>query len=134
MEDLELAQRAPELALGPVGKNRAVELAGTLRIEGESRKTKLDAVRFELAWVIGESGEVVDAPIGARRDEETDEFSLRAIARLPDADARLRLRLIWLNSSWQTDLVVLTGDGLSRPVEEEEPDEDEEVVDSDAPE
>jgi poly(glycerol-phosphate) alpha-glucosyltransferase len=129
-----LTQRAPELALGPVGKNRAVELAGTLRIEGESRKTKLDAVTFELAWVLVESGAVVDARIGAKRDEETDEFSLSAIARLPDADARLRLRLIWLNSSWQTDLVVLAGGELSRPVEEEEPDEDEEVVDSDAPE
>jgi poly(glycerol-phosphate) alpha-glucosyltransferase len=129
-----LVQRELDFALGPVGSNRAVELAGTLRVEGESRRTKLDSVTFELAWVLVESGELVDAPLKAERDEETGEFSLSAIARLPEADARLRLRLIWLNSSWQTDLVVLAGGALSRPVEEEEPDEDEEAVDSDAPE
>ena len=129
-----LAQRAPDFALGPAGPNRAVELAGTLRVDGESRKTKLDAVTFELGWVLDSTGEVVDAPLSAERDEETDEFSFSAIARLPDGDARLRLRLIWLNSSWQAELVRLEGGVLSRPADEEEPDEDEEVVDSDAPE
>jgi poly(glycerol-phosphate) alpha-glucosyltransferase len=129
-----LVQQVPDFELGPVGKNRAVELAATLRVEGESRRTKLDAATFELDWVLLASGEVVGAPLSVERDEETDEFSLSAIARLPQEDARLRLRLIWLNSSWQTDLVLLEGGELSRPAEEEEPDEDEEVVDSDAPE
>ena len=129
-----LVQRAPELVLGPVGSNRAVELAGTLRVEGDGRKSGLEAVELALAWVLVESGEVVDAPLTVKFDEESEQFRLSAIARLPEADARLRLRLIWVNSSWQEELVRLEGGELSRPSEEDDEEEAEEVVDSDAPE
>ena len=112
-----VVQRAPEIALGPVGRNGAVELAGTLKVDGESRKSGLDAVELALAWVVDETGDVIEAPLSVKLDEE--EFRLRAIAQLPAANARLRLRLIWRNSSWETDLVLLRDGELSRPLEEE---------------
>jgi poly(glycerol-phosphate) alpha-glucosyltransferase len=131
-----LVRRAPDFELGPVGSNRAVELAGTLRVEGDGRKSGLEAVELTLAWVLVESGEIVDAPLSVKFDEESEEFRVSAIARLPEADAWLRLRLTWVNSSWQEELVRLEGGELSRPDEEgdEEEEEEEEVVDSDAPE
>jgi poly(glycerol-phosphate) alpha-glucosyltransferase len=112
-----VVQRAPEIALGPVGSNGAVELAGTLRVEGEGRKSGLEAVELELAWVVAETGEAIAAPLSVKLEEE--EFRLRAIAPLPAGNARLRLRLIWRNSSWETDLVLLRDGELSRPPEEE---------------
>lgn len=111
-----LVQRGPELGLGPVGSNGALELAGVLRVEGDARKSGLDAVELGLAWVHFESGEVIAAPLRAKLGEE--EFRLRSVARLPAADAWLRLRLIWRNSAWETEIARLEDGRLTRPAEE----------------
>ncbi len=111
-----LAQRAPEFSLGPVASNGALELAGVLKVDGNGRKSGLDAVELGLAWVEQESGEVTELPLRAKLAEE--EFRLRARVALPAADARLRLRLTWRNSAWETDVVRLDGDVLSRPAED----------------
>jgi hypothetical protein len=49
-------------------------------------------------------------------DEER--FRLRAVVGLPGGDARLRLRLIWRNSAWETELVRFADGAISRPPEE----------------
>ncbi len=44
-----------------------------------------------------------------------ERFGLRAVVGLPPADARLRLRLTWSNSSWETDVARFAGGELRRP-------------------
>jgi poly(glycerol-phosphate) alpha-glucosyltransferase len=109
-----LVKRGPGFALGPVDSNRAVEVAGALRVEGDGRKSGLEAVELGLAWVEVESGAVTEVPLDVKLEE--GEFRLRAIARLPAAEpAWLRLRLIWRNSAWETEVVRLSGGELTRP-------------------
>jgi len=120
-----LGRRGADFELGPVGPNRAVELAGELRVEGDGRKSGLAAVELGLAWVAIETGEVTEAPLSVKLDEEDERFDLRAVAPLPDEDALLRLRLIWRNSAWETVLVRLAGGELSRPEQEAEEEEEE---------
>ena len=52
-------------------------------------------------------------PLRVKLAEE--QFRLRAVVALPAGDARLRLRLTWRNSSWETDVVLLERGELSRP-------------------
>jgi poly(glycerol-phosphate) alpha-glucosyltransferase len=111
-----LLGRGPDFALGPVEDGQALELAGVLALDGHSRKTGLDAVELELAWIERASGEPVQAPLDVKLEDER--FRLRAIARLPAGDAWLRLRLTWRNSAWETELVRLAGGELSRPPED----------------
>jgi poly(glycerol-phosphate) alpha-glucosyltransferase len=111
-----LLGRGPEFDLGPVGSNGALELAATLRIDGDGRKSGLDAVELGLAWVERESGAVTVLPLRVKRADER--FRLRAVVRLPASDARLRLRLTWRNSSWETDVVLFERGVLNRPPEE----------------
>jgi poly(glycerol-phosphate) alpha-glucosyltransferase len=110
-----LAARRPAFALGPVGAGVALELAAALTVNGKSRRTKLDAVELGLAWIEEESGEVLDLPLSVKRASET--FRLQAKVALPAGDARLRLRLIWRNSAWQTDVAQLKDGRLSRAAE-----------------
>jgi hypothetical protein len=57
---------------------------------------------------------VTEVPLDVKLEE--GEFRLRAIARLPAAEpAWLRLRLIWRNSAWETEVVRLSGGELTRP-------------------
>jgi poly(glycerol-phosphate) alpha-glucosyltransferase len=111
-----LVSRGPEIALGPVGSSGALELAGVLAVDGESRKAGLEAADIGLAWVHDESGDVTAQRLAVKRTEQA--FRLRAVVALPDRDARLRLRLVWRNSSWETDVVLLEGGVLRRPAEE----------------
>ena len=111
-----LLGRGPDFALGPVAPGRALELAGTLRVKGESRKAGLDSIELGLAWIDGESGDVAGQPLRVKLAEE--EFQLRATVPLPARDARLRLRLTWRNSAWETVVATLEGGELSRPVED----------------
>ena len=112
-----LVQRGPDFALGRVTTKRALELAGTLKVDGRSRKTGLDEVVVELAWIDAESGEVTELPLVAKLGED-ELFRLRATARVPAADARLRLRMTWRNQAWETDVVRLEDGEVSRPAEE----------------
>jgi poly(glycerol-phosphate) alpha-glucosyltransferase len=111
-----LVNRGPDFALGPVGSDGALELAGRLRVEGDARQSGRDAVELGLAWIQFESGEVTDVPLRVKLRD--DEFRLRSIASLPPAGAWLRLRLIWRNSAWETEVVRLEDGLLSRPAEE----------------
>jgi len=109
-----LVKRGPGFALGPVDSNRAVEVAGALRVEGDGRTSGLEAVGLGLAWVEVETGAVNRVPLDVELEE--GEFRLRSVARLPAAEpAWLRLRLIWRNSAWETEVVRLAGGELSRP-------------------
>ena len=58
-----LVHRGPDFALGPIGSGGALELAGTLKLDGRSRKTGLDAVELSLAWIEAESGAVIELPL-----------------------------------------------------------------------
>jgi poly(glycerol-phosphate) alpha-glucosyltransferase len=111
-----LLGRPPDFALGPVAPGRALELAGTLRVTGKARKAGLEAVELALAWVEHESGDVAGQPLRVKLAEE--EFQLGATVPLPARDARLRLRLTWRNSAWETDVARLEGGVLSRPAED----------------
>ena len=110
-----LVHRGPDFALGPIGRRGALELAGTVNLEGRSRRAGLDAVRLSLAWIEAENGAVTELPLDVERADS--EFRLRAVAALPAGDARLRLRLTWRNSAWETDAVRLERGVLSRPAE-----------------
>src|SRR5215210_7395933 len=107
--------RGPEFALGPVAARRMLQLAGVLKVEGRG-KAGLEAVELQLAWIELASGTVTELPLRAQRAD--GQFRLRALAELPAGDARLRLRLTWRNSAWETDVVRLEGGALSRPGQE----------------
>ena len=108
-------QRGPAIQLGAVEPDAGLELACVLRIEGRSGETGLEAAELELAWVEQRQGTVTELPLTVTR--AGGEFRLRTLAPPPAADARLRLRLTWRNSAWETDVVQLAGGALKRPVE-----------------
>jgi poly(glycerol-phosphate) alpha-glucosyltransferase len=117
-----LVNRGPELALGPVEAPAAVELEGTVRVEAQTRQGTLDAVVFELAWVDEESGAIEDVGIDAKRRKDEEAFRIRAVAPVPEAGtARLRLRLLWENSAWETDVVTVGGEPRAVAQPEETP-------------
>jgi len=108
-------QRGPEIALGRIAGNAALELAGVLKLDAQSSGSGLDAVELALDWIERESGALTESPLTVKR--AGDSFHLRAIPPLPAADARLRLRLTWRNSTWETDVVRLDDGALRRPDE-----------------
>lgn len=104
-------RRLANLAPGRVDAGGALELVGVLRVTGRG---DLDAARLELAAIREAGGEVVDVPLTSER--ASDGFALSARIRLADVlpapgVARLRLRLIWRNAAWQTDVAVPAADG-----------------------
>ena len=81
----------------------ALELSGVLRVEGRGA---LDAVRLRLD-AVHDTGEVVELPLEVERVD--DGFGVAARIPLDDAlpvagVARLRLRLTWHNSAWETEI------------------------------
>ena len=97
---------------------RRLALAGTLTVDGFSRRAELDSAQLELAAVHDASGAVTQLPLKVRRDADGP-FRLQARVRLADVfrdgpEARLRLRFLWHNSSWETELgqVADADDGL----------------------
>ena len=108
-------QRGPAIHLGAAGPNAELELACALRVEGRSRETGLDAAALELAWVEQTQGTVTELPLAVTRSGSA--FRLRALAPVPAADARLRLRLTWRNSAWETDVAQVARGELKRPAE-----------------
>jgi hypothetical protein len=77
-------------------------------VEGGSPQSTLDSAVWTLAAIDQANGTWTDLPLGVDRHE--DRFDLRARVQLadvladaaPGAGVRLRLRLVWENSSWQT--------------------------------
>ena len=99
---------------GRVTADGALELAGVLHVRGRGRG--LRSARLELSAIREDSGEVVALPL----DAEPVDGGFRLAATVPLAGvlpgdqpgaARLRLRLTWQNSAWQTDVAVPAGDG-----------------------
>jgi poly(glycerol-phosphate) alpha-glucosyltransferase len=96
--------------LGParVGAGKRVHLDADLKVVGRGDLSRADVT---LSAVHEGSGLVVDLPVSVRRRGDT--FRLRASAPVTDlypADAaaqdrcRLRVRLTWANSSWETQV------------------------------
>jgi poly(glycerol-phosphate) alpha-glucosyltransferase len=85
----------------------ALELTGVLKVDGATRGPGLDAAELGLSAVHESTGDIIDLPLTIERDG--NEFRIRS--RFPLADvvagdrARLRLRLVWRNASWQTRIM-----------------------------
>jgi poly(glycerol-phosphate) alpha-glucosyltransferase len=81
-----------------------------LRVRTRGSDRSLDDVRLELAAVSDRTGEVVPLPLSFQRHGRGFQLSSRVpLAQLLGGDgqgevARLRLRLVWHNSAWQTYL------------------------------
>jgi poly(glycerol-phosphate) alpha-glucosyltransferase len=113
VRDRRWRRRLANLAPGRVAAGGALELVGVLHVKGRG---DLDAGRLQLAAIREDSGEVVDVPLTTQR--AGDGFLLSALVQLADVlpagesgAARLRLRLVWRNASWQTDVAVPAPDG-----------------------
>jgi poly(glycerol-phosphate) alpha-glucosyltransferase len=81
-----------------------LDLRGVLRVEGRG---KLDAARLWLDAVHEATGEAVEQPLDVERVDE----GFRVTATIPldgavptEGVARLRLRLTWHNSAWETEI------------------------------
>ena len=88
-----------------------VHLGGVLRVQGSSRTSELDSAELALAAIHEATGAVIGLPLRSKL-LEGGEFRLRARFK-DDPEARLRLRLTWQNSAWETEIV--------RPQPEKEP-------------
>jgi poly(glycerol-phosphate) alpha-glucosyltransferase len=77
-------------------------------VDGGSPESTLDSAVWTLAAVDLDNGNWTDLPLDVKR--HGNRFTLQSRARLadiladaaPGADVRLRLRLVWENSAWQT--------------------------------
>ena len=105
---------AGNLVPGRVSADGALELAGMLHVNGQGRG--LESAQLRLSAIREDSGEVIDIPL--RAEAAGDGFRLEATVRLADVfpgeqagAARLRLRLTWQNSAWQTDIAAPAADG-----------------------
>jgi poly(glycerol-phosphate) alpha-glucosyltransferase len=92
-----------------------LQLAGTLRVELR-RPRALKAADVQLAAIDAASGAVTELPLKVERRDGALRFRTPGGVlgpRLPDG-ARLRLRCIWRNSAWETELPVSALSGPSR--------------------
>jgi poly(glycerol-phosphate) alpha-glucosyltransferase len=90
---------------------RPIEFAGQLTVTGSSRKSTLDDVAVTLDAICDATAQIVPIPVRVRRSADRFAVSARfdpatAFGALePTARAlRLRLRVVWQNSSWETTL------------------------------
>jgi poly(glycerol-phosphate) alpha-glucosyltransferase len=90
----------------------ALRLEGVLELDGRGGQTGWDAVGLELAWIDVGTGAVTELPLRSRRSKRT--FRLRATFDRPAADSRLRLRLTWRNSAWETEVARFARGRLKR--------------------
>jgi hypothetical protein len=90
-------------------KRGRLQFAGVVTVEGESRSATLDSIEVALAAIDDASGDVTPIPLKAERVEGEPRIRVRAGGgllggpKVPDG-ARLRLRVIWNNSAWETAL------------------------------
>jgi poly(glycerol-phosphate) alpha-glucosyltransferase len=84
-----------------------LRFTGVLTVRARSRRSGLDSAAIELAAIDEETGAVTELPL--KVEVEDDALRIRTPAgmlggpKVPDG-ARLRLRLVWENSAWETDL------------------------------
>jgi len=87
-----------------------LQLTGTLRVKGHSRRSPLPSADVRLAAIDVATGEVTELPL--KVEHVKNAFRIHTPAnvfgpKLP-AEARLRLRCTWRNSAWETELPVAT--------------------------
>jgi poly(glycerol-phosphate) alpha-glucosyltransferase len=91
-----------------VRRDAALRLEGTLHVRGHSRRSSLDEAEVTLTAMHSPTGRFTDLPLKVKRVSE----GFRVSTTVPLADVlgeaetldgvRLRLRLVWQNSSWDT--------------------------------
>jgi poly(glycerol-phosphate) alpha-glucosyltransferase len=97
-------RRGRDFAAGPVAAGGRLELAGVLRLRFSSRRSRLDSAELRLDAIDAETAEVRRLPLTVEPGE--DSLAFRTSVPLADVAAsgtvRLRLRLTWENSAWET--------------------------------
>ena len=95
-------RRGADFEAARVPADGRLELAGELRLTFPKRRSTLESAELRLDAVDAETGEVRRLPLAVEPGERSLAFS----ADLPLADVagtvRLRLRLTWENSAWET--------------------------------
>jgi poly(glycerol-phosphate) alpha-glucosyltransferase len=89
-------------------RDETLRFEGVLHVKGHSRRSSLDDAEVSLAAVHDATGLTVDVPLTVKRVDEG--FRVSSTVRLADVldadrtldDVRLRLRLVWQNSAWDT--------------------------------
>jgi len=100
--------RGRSLTEGRATAQDRLVLTAEVTVEGRSRESTLESAVWSLAAVDHASGTWTDLPLDVRRDDNRFTVTARpVVADLvadapPGADVRLRLRMVWHNSSWQT--------------------------------
>jgi poly(glycerol-phosphate) alpha-glucosyltransferase len=90
-------------------KRGRLQFAGVVTVEGESRAATLDSAEVTLSAIDDATGAVTPIALKVERVEEEPRLRVRTAAgllggpKLPDG-ARLRLRVTWNNSAWETEL------------------------------
>jgi poly(glycerol-phosphate) alpha-glucosyltransferase len=98
-----------------------LQFAGVLHVQATTRKARLDSAEVRLDAVDDRTGVVTELPLKVKRgDGELHVHTptgLRGGPAVPDG-SRLRLRLTWQNSAWETEPALGTGDRApdERPV------------------
>jgi poly(glycerol-phosphate) alpha-glucosyltransferase len=101
-----LLRRGRDFAAGRVPAAARLEVAGVLRLDFHSRRTKLDSAELRLDAVDRDSGEVRALPLTVEPSEAELAFSTTVPLGevVGSGTVRLRLRLTWQNSSWEAEL------------------------------
>jgi hypothetical protein len=88
-----------------------IHFAGKLTVVGSSKVAALDDAVITLDGIVDSSGAIVSIPISSSRSDDTFDVSASIdvercfrSAGAKAATLRLRLRLVWNNSSWETYL------------------------------
>jgi hypothetical protein len=101
----------PQASSGAWREPRKLEFAARLNVEGHSAESTLDSAVVTLDAIGPVSGFIVPIPLQIQRNGTT--FTLAATIDIGDVfrdvddsarSMRLRLRLVWENSSWETNL------------------------------
>ena len=86
---------------------RTAAIAGVLHIEARTRRAKLASARVTLAAIDDATGDVSELPLKVKVDDGALKLhtpaGLLGGPSLPE-NARLRLRLMWENATWETEL------------------------------
>ena len=93
-------------------RGNRLQFAGVLRVQGYSRRARLGSAQVQLAAVDEASGEVTELPLKVKHAGEELRVHTPSGLRggpVAPADARLRLRFIWQNCAWETELSLADG-------------------------
>ena len=88
-------------------RGRRLRFAGVLRVRARTRRAKLESAAVTLAAIDDASGAVAELPLKVEAEDGTLKLQtptgLLGGPAVPDG-TRLRLRLTWENSAWETEL------------------------------